>query len=219
MKSLKGLCGSVVVLSFVAVGCAKGPAPPFDTMKHANVTAFRLQNYEPPAAAQPAAGAPAPVGGVPGLPPQIGQWLQQGAAGLEQLIPPGLVPPGLIPGLGGPAAGAAAPPPPAPDAPRFHTFRILSQTPVVDERLKEELAEVMGDEDNFNNKHSNCLYAEMGISFQSGPGTQPNDMLISFSCNQVQARTFAWPHSATGMSGDGVKKIAKIVKKLWPPGS
>ncbi len=66
-------------------------------------------------------------GAIPGLPPEIQQWIQQGAQALPQLIPPGLIPPGLIPGA--PTTPAA---PAQPTEPRFHGFRILSQTQVMD---------------------------------------------------------------------------------------
>src|SRR5262245_15802254 len=99
------------ILSLTGMACASAPAAPFDTLKTSNVTAFRLQNYEPPAPA-PGAAPPAPGAAIPGLPPEINAWIQQGASGLSQLIPPGLLPPGMVPG-----APAAAPP--APDAPRF----------------------------------------------------------------------------------------------------
>lgn len=204
------LFGCFVVLGALSAGCAGKPAAPFDTLKTANVTAFRLQNYEPP---PPAAGTPQ-AGGVPGLPPEIQSWIQQGAQGLQQLIPPGLLPPGLLPGPGAPGAPAA---PAAPDTvQRFHGFRILSQTQVIDEDLKEELADILGDDGNFDNQHAGCMYAEMGLSFSSGG--PPNDVLISFSCNQVQARTFAWPHPATGMKPSTVKELSAVVQKLFPPG-
>ncbi len=206
---------ALAVTATGATACGGGAAPPFDTLPKANVTAFRLQNFEPP---PPPPGAPAPAPGamIPGLPPQITQWMQQGAGGLEQLIPPGLLPPGMLGGLGQPPA---APPPPQQDtAPRFHGFRILGQTAVVDERLKEELMDVLGDEDNFEAKHANCMFAEMGLSWQAGPGTPPSDLLVSFSCNQMQGRTFAWPHGATGMTPSAVKELTSVVQKLWPPG-
>lgn len=178
-------------------------------MKSANVTAFRLQNFEPPPQAAPAAGQPAQPGAIPGVPPEIQQWVQQGAQALQQLLPPGLQLPG---------APAAAAPPPAPEAPRFHGFRILGQTQVMDPELKEKLGEIFGDEDNFDNNHAACGYSEMGISFSPQPGVQ-NDMLISFSCNQVLARTFAWPHRASGMKPEMVKELTTVVQKIFPPGT
>lgn len=207
------LLGAVAALAFIS-GCASSPAPPFDTLKSAQtVWALRLQNYEPPAAAAATPGA-AP-GAIPGLPPQIQQWLQQGAQALPQLIPPGLLPPGLIPGVGGTAAAPTAPV--QPDVKRFQGFRVLSETQVVDEDLREELAELLGDEDNFQAENAGCQFSEMGLAWQSGGIS--NELLISFSCNQVIARTFAWPHSYTGMKPKTVKELSEVVQKLWPPGT
>lgn len=213
-----GLIGSIGSAAFVALaafGCASTPAAPFDTMKNSNLTAFRLQNYEPPTPPPGAAAAPGAPGVIPGLPPEISQWVQQGAQGMAQLLPPGLLPPGMM-------GGAAGAPPPAAavnTTPRFHDFRILQQTPVIDSDLKEELGKVLGKDSNFYEKHANCLYAEMGLSFASAPGAPPNDMLISFSCNQVAAKTFAWPFPNTGMKPDTVKSLSEIINKIWPPGT
>jgi hypothetical protein len=202
------LAGAVVLLA-LASGCASSPAAPFDTLKNAQtVWALRLQNYEPPAAAA----AQGPAAAIPGLPPQIQQWLQQGAQALPQLIPPGLLPPGLLPNL-----GAAAAPPPQPDAKRFQGFRVLSETQVVDSDLREELAELLGDEDSFQAENAGCQFSEMGLAWQSGGVS--NELLVSFSCNQVIARTFAWPHPYTGMKPKTVKELSEIVSKLWPPGA
>lgn len=199
-----------VLAASASVGCAGKPAPPFDTLKTANLTAFRLQNYEPPAAAAP---APTQPGALPGLPPEISNWMQQGAQGLSALIPPGLLPPGMLGGK----PGAPAPAPVADTTPRFHGFRILSQTQVIDEDLKTELGKILGNDSNFDNNHAACMYAEMGLSFSSGG--PPNDVLISFSCNQVGAKTFAWPHASNGMKPKTVQKLADVVQQLWPPGS
>lgn len=197
-----------------ALGCASKPAPPFDVLKTSNVTALRLQNYEPPAAtpAAPQAGAVT----LPGLPPEIQTWVQQGAQGLQALLPPGLLPPGLVP-------NAAATPAPTQDTPRFHGFRILGQTQVIDPDLKEKLGKILGDEDSFDNKNARCapgvIYAEMGLSFTQGPGAPMNDVLISFSCSQVVSRSFTWPHPATGMTPDTVKNLTEVVQQLWPQGA
>jgi hypothetical protein len=200
------------------VACGAAPAKPFDTMKNANVLAFRLQNFEPPPAPQ-AAAAPQPGMMMPGIPPEITQLAQQALPGLQALLPPGLLPPGMLQGMGQPQA---APPPPPPDAPRFPmtqpNFRILNQTQVIDPDLREELGKLLGDSDSFQSAHANCMYAEMGISFTPPEGGPPNDMLISFSCNQVQARSFAWPHANVGMTPDTVKKLDGLVQKIWPNG-
>ncbi len=206
----------VAVLSLAGMACASAPAAPFDQLKTANVTAFRLQNFEPPAPA-PGAAPAAPGAAIPGLPPEIQNWIQQGATGLTQLIPPGLLPPGLVPGA------PAAPAQPTPDAPRFHTFRILAQTQVIDPDVKEDLGKMLGDSDGFDAASAGCapgvIYPEMGISFSSGPGAPANDVLISLACNQVVSRSFAWPHQGTGMKKSTVDKLREVVPKIWPPGT
>jgi hypothetical protein len=214
----RGLLGC---LSLVALaGCAGSPAAPFDQMKSANVIAFRLQNWEPP----PTTALPAPGGaaGVPGIPPQIQQWIQQGAQGLQQLIPPGLLPPGMIP-PGGAAPIPTTAPAPVDTAPRFPVdsqpnYRILSQTPVVDPDLKDKLASIFGHESNFQAQNGGCMYPEFGVTFQTPP--QPaNNVLVSFSCGQVQARNFAWPHPYTGLKDGTVKDLREVIGKIFPAGT
>lgn len=203
----------VGALALSAIGCASAPKAPFDTLKDANAVAYRLQNYEPPAAA---ATTPTAPGVIPGLPAEIQQWIQQGAQALPQLIPPGLLPEGLIPGT------SATPAPTQANEPRFHGFRILGQTQVLDPELKEKLGELLGDEDSFDNANARCapgtIYAEMGLSWSTMPGTS-NDILISFSCSQIVSRSFAWPHPATGMKPETTKQLAEVVQKLWPQGA
>jgi hypothetical protein len=212
---LKATCLAAFI-GLSALGCASKPAAPFDTLKSANLTAFRLQNFEPPAPAAGAAPQATQPGAIPGLPPEIAQLAQQALPGLQALLPPGLLPPGMLQGMQQPAAAA---PPPAPDAPRFPmtapNFRSLNQTAVIDPELKEELAKLLGDEDNFQPGHASCMYAEMGLSFTGSAG-QLNDMLISFSCNVVEARTFAWPHPNRGLKPETVKELAALVQKIWP---
>ncbi len=202
--NLRGACFTVL-LGVIASGCASSPTAPFNQLEKSNLLVFRLQNYEPPAPAAPVAGQAAPI--LQGLPPEIQTWIQQGAQGLQQLIPPG-----LLPSLN-PAAAA-----PAPDAPRFYGFRILGQTQVADPDLKKQLASLFGTKDNFEQPKSNCLYPELGFSFGPGPGSPSNDFLVSFSCNQVQARSFPWPYPYTGMTSSTVSDLTQIVKKLWPGG-
>jgi hypothetical protein len=197
------------------MACASAPAAPFDTLKNANATAYRLQNFEPAAAAAPAAAAPGATPAIPGVPPEIMTWIQTGAQGLQQLIPPGILP--ALPGA------TAAAPAAVPEAPRFHNSRILSQTQVIDPDLREQLGKILGDADSFDNQYARCapgvIYPEMGLSFNGGGTPQPNDILVSFSCSQVVSRSFAWPHSATGMKPGTVEKLTAVVQKLWPPGT
>jgi hypothetical protein len=210
-----GSVGVAAVLVLGAVACASSPAAPFNQMESSNLTAFRLQNWEPAPTATPQGAAATQPGAALGLPPQIQQWIQQGAQGLQQLIPPGLLPPGLIPGGQG---GAAAPTPtPQPEnVPRFHNFRILGQTQVIDREIKETLADLLGDEDNFEGAGGGCMYAEMGLAFSTQPNMS-NDVLISFSCNQVDGATFPWPHPSRAMKPKTLQKLVEIVPQIFPP--
>jgi hypothetical protein len=190
------------------LGCASTPAAPFNQMAQSQVTAFRLQNFEPPAAATTAA-APTLPGGLPfPVPAEIQNWMGAGAAGLGlgQLFPPG-----LIPGLG----GATPAQPVATNAPRFQGFRIISQSQITDEDSRKELAKILGDADNFDNSGSTNMFPELGLSF-APMGSQPNDLLVSFSCNNVDAKTFAWPHPNRGLKADTQKKLAVVIKKIFP---
>ncbi|HEY5957452.1 MAG TPA: hypothetical protein VIV60_12890, partial [Polyangiaceae bacterium] len=145
------------LLGVVTAGCASSPAAPFNTMEKSNVLVFRLQNYEPPAAVAATTAAPGQAL-LQGLPPEISTWIQQGAAGLQQLIPPGLIPQ-LNPG----GQQAAAPVAQA-DVPRFYGFRILSQNQVMDSDLRATLGKIFGDSDNYETPKYNCLYPEMGVA-------------------------------------------------------
>jgi hypothetical protein len=194
-----------------ALGCAT-TAPPFDSIKNANTTLLRLQNYEPPAAAPVGVGpGAAPI--IPGIPPEIQQWAQQAAPALQQLLPPGLLPPGL---LGG------APLPPSPQAQqqgfRFHNRLVLGTAQVMDKDLREDLGKLLGDEDNFQLEHQPCDYAELGMGWSPQPGMPPYEILISFSCNNIRAaQGFAWPHATgIGMKPKLVEGLTQVIQKLFP---
>jgi hypothetical protein len=208
------ICLGAAVLS---LGCAGKPAAPFDTLKTSNLTAYRLQNNEPPAPVVAVPGVPgAPA--IPGLDPNLQNQITAGVAALQKLLPPGLQIPGLpLPGAPGAAAPAVDP------TPRFQTYRILSQQQVMDAELKETLAGVLGDKDNFDNTLARCpqnaFYAEFGLSFAGAPGAPANDVLVSFTCNQVVSRSFSWPHPATGMKPDTVGDLSEVLVKVFPQGA
>lgn len=201
----------------LSVGCAGKPAAPFDALKTSNLTAYRLQNNEPPAAVAALPGTPgAPA--IPGLSPEIQNSINAGVQALQKLIPPGI----QIPGLPVPGAPAAATPA-ADTTPRFQGYRIMSQQQVLDAELKEELGKLLGDKDNFDNTMARCpqnlFLAEFGLSFAGAPGAPGNDVLVSFSCNQVVSRSFSWPHPATGMKADTVGDLSEILVKVFPQGT
>jgi hypothetical protein len=178
-------------------------------MKSQPVTIYRLQNYEPPQAA-------AAPGGVPGIPPQIQQWLSAGA----QMLPPGLLPPGLLPG--------GTPAPTGSDVPRFHNFRILGSMAITDKTQHDSVLELFGKESNFQAPRQTCMFAEFGFQIGYGappgspPGTPPAggappaDILVSLSCDRVQTMNYSWPYGTKdGLTEDSAKKIVAMVQKAF----
>lgn len=184
----------------LSAGCGS-LSPPFNEMKGSQMTVYRLQNYEPPQQPQPA--APGAGAGLQ-IPPQIQQWIAAGAS----LLPPGLLPPGLLP-------GATPPPTPAPDAPRFHGFRILEWQAVSDAGVKSDVVDVFGHSSNFTNPQLSCLYAELGFAIAQPSNPTPADILVSLSCQAVQAYNFAWPYSQTGITPDTEKKFAQVAQRVF----
>lgn len=192
------LASAVSIAATSSAGCAS-LSPPFDTMKGSAMTVYRLQNFEAPEQA-PASAAPSGLQ----LPPQIQQWIQAGAS----LLPPGLLPPGLIP-------GAAAPAPIAPDAPRFHGFRILEWQAVNDAGVKGDILATFGHASSFAAAQSTCMYAELGFAIAQSNGPTPADILVSLSCEDIQAYNFVWPYSQMGITPDTEKKFAQIEQKVF----
>ncbi len=204
-ESTRGLLGlgALALVSMGSVGC-KSLAPPFDAMRGQPVTVLRLQNYEPPAAAAPQAASIQ-------LPAQIQGWLTAGA----QLLPPGLLPPGLLPG--------SAPAAPVSNDLRFHNFRILGSTGLTASSDRDEVLDIFGHQGNFDSRPATCMYAEFGFAIgqlQAQPGVGTQDILVSLSCEQVQAFNFNWPYpSATAIPTDTAKRIVAIAQKAFGGGA
>ncbi len=192
-----------------ALGCAH-LSPPFDKMTESQMTLYKLQNYEPPATAQPQT-----TPGVPNfLPPQLQQWAEQA----QKMLPPGLIPPGLIPGTGpaqpGTDGAACAANPTTVTAQCFHGYRILGYQQVADPSLRKELAQLFGTEGNFNDRHDTCpaLYPEFGVTMaQPENPMAPANVLVSMSCQRVQAFNFQWPYAKDGLKDETIKKFASIL--------
>jgi hypothetical protein len=189
------------VLLVCATGCGSSLAQPFDSMKSAPITAFRLQNFEPP---PPVGNATTPAAGGLQLPPQIQSWITAGAA----LLPPGLLPPGIMPG----SAPVAAP---AQNVPKFHEFRILGYMNVNDQKVHDEALDIFGTEKNFEVPREQCMFAEFAFSIAQ-VNQPPADILVSLSCNQIRSFGFAWPHgSKIGMTPDAAKRIIAVMQKTF----
>jgi hypothetical protein len=204
------LAAAAAILLFTS-GCGRsGLAAPFDRMGNQPITVLRLQNYEPPPAPGPAPSAPAQPTQTPQLPPQIQQWLSAGAS----MLPPGLIPPGLLTGQPG---APPAPPAPAPaEAQRFHGFRVLGWMALTDPKLREEVLDIFGDAKSFTESRGGaCMYSEMGVSIGQPGGGPPADMLVSFSCDRVQAFNFAWPHAKAGLAPETVKRIVAVMTRSF----
>jgi len=213
MSKTLAFCLGAAALS---LGCAGKPAAPFDTLKTANLTAYRLQNNEPAPVIAATPGAPGGLPVIPGIDPNA---IAAGVAALQKLIPPGL----QIPGLALPSTGVPGITPVADTTPRFQTFRILAQQQVLDADLKESLGKLLGDSSNFDATAGRCapnvVYPEFGLSFATAPGAQSNDLLVSLGCNVVVSRTFSWPHPATGMKPGTVSDLSEIMTKIFPQGT
>jgi hypothetical protein len=196
----------VAALLAFATGCGRsGLAAPFDKMQNQPITVLRLQNYEPPPPPAPPPGAP--QARMPQLPPQLQQWLSAGAS----MLPPGLIPPGLLDPAQQPQATPAAPP----ETQRFHGFRVLGWMAVTDPKLRDEVLDVFGRSESFVESRGNCMYSEMGVSIGQPGGQPPAEMLVSLSCDRVQAFNFTWPHAKTGLAPETVKRIVAIMTRSF----
>ena len=202
-------------IASLSIGCKGSPASPFNTLQDSQITAFRLQNYEAPtaAAATPAMPTPAsPIPGIPGLPipPEFQPQVAQAQTMICSFLPPGSPGCGATPGVATPVPAAV------PNAPMFEGFRIIGQAQVMDPDLRDQLIDIFGYEKNFDSKKSPCMFPELGLSF--GGAQMPANVLVSFSCNQVQARNFNWPHPDNGLKEKTVQNLSQIIQKLFGGG-
>ena len=97
----------------------------------------------------------------------------------------------------------------------FEGYRVLGQAQVLDPKLKKELIDIFGYEKNFGPNASPCMYPELGVQFGAPGPTPTSDVLISFSCNQVQARNFQWPHPNNGLTESTTKKLSTVISKVF----
>jgi hypothetical protein len=193
-----------------AAGCASRAAP-FNDLDQAQVTILKLQGQPAPAPGVPGTQpGQFPVLPIPGLTPEQQAQLQQGAQQLGQAV--GQMIPGLpIPGLPG------ATPVQQPQQ-TFNGFVVLGSTPVADEETKDKLLDIFGDEDSFNRNVGPCFTPGMGVVF-SDPTKGNIELMVSFSCNQVQGNGFRWPHPANGMTPDTSNDLRMIYQQMFmqPP--
>jgi hypothetical protein len=206
----RSIFAALTLLVPLAAGCA-GRTAPFNEMDQAQITVLRLS--QPPAAVAPVA-TPTGIPGlaIPGLSPEMtamGNQLLQGAAAA---LPPGLIPPGLIPG----ASPTAAAPMQPPVQLYKNSFAITAQMQLSDATLKNELLDLLGDDDSFTGQPGQCFTPGMAFSMVR-PGQAPADVMVSLSCNQVKADGFQWPYKTNGFSPEAQSKMAAIYAKIWGP--
>lgn len=209
MKKATLFLAPALTLAFAGLGCGT-PAAPFNQMDKAQVTILQLQNYEPPPTATAAPAATNPFGLPIALPPELTQIFGGAAGGTgggmglptQQLCGLGIPFPGLC------TATPAATAPAAANVQRFQGFRILGTAQMSAEDARADLASALGKEGNFDNSNKPCMYPEYGVAFSG------NELLLSFLCRNVEAKTFPWPHPNRGLSEDTQKKIASAFKGL-----
>jgi hypothetical protein len=215
MKYLQKLTGLALVFLATpwATGCIARVAP-FDQMDRAQVTVLRLSQ---PQAAQPPTpqastipGLPS-IPGLPAVPPEVTAVGQQILQGVQNAVP-GLIP--NVPGLPGAT-------PAAPQLPLFKGYSIVSQAPLLDTAVRDELLDIFGHENSFNNQAQRCFSPGMAFVLQR-PNAPEVDVLISLSCNQAMMDGARWPHPVNGFTPETRDRLGKIYEKLFgpvPPGA
>ncbi|HNS99484.1 MAG TPA: hypothetical protein PLJ27_22665 [Polyangiaceae bacterium] len=199
-------------IASLSMGCKGSPASPFNQLQEQPIMVYRLQNNQQPVATTTPGTATTPslIPGLPGLPipPEFQPQVQQAQSMICQMLPPG------VPGC--PTAGSPTTQPViTPATPMFEGYAILGQSQVMDPKMREEIIDIFGYEKSFSSRKSPCMYPEFGMAFGSG---QTANLLISYSCNQVQPRNFQWPHGDTGMTDKTVKNLNSIIQRLFGGG-
>ena len=211
MNHPQKLAGLVALLPLLA-GCATMRSAPFDQMDRAQMTVLRLS--QPQAPASPMGGMGGLIPGLP-IPPELQQMGQQVLTGVQNALPS--VMPGMpaIPGLPGMQN------PQQPQLPLFKGYAIVTQAPVADAALRDELLDIFGHESNFTSQTQNCFVPGIGLVMQR-PNAPEVDLLVSLSCNQAKMDGARWPHPVNGFTPDTRNHLAAIYQKLWgpvPPGA
>jgi len=211
MKTVQAFFALALVAP-LAAGCA-GRTAPFDEMDQAQVTILRLQGQEvaPPAPMPAAPGAGLPIIPIPGLTPEQQSQVQQGIDQFVKMLPPGTIPPGLLPGQ-----PQQPQQPIQSQLPRYKGFVILAQTPLTDETVKDELLDLFGSEDSFNEQRGQCFFPGMGIVMQS-PSRAPVELLVSFQCNQAMGDGFQWPYASNGLTVETSQRLRRVYEQFWGP--
>ena len=197
------LLGLVVALP-LATGCAARTAP-FDNLDDASMTILKLQGDQAASTPLGPGGFPIPI---PGLTPEQQQQLQQQLGQIPGQITQMI--PGMpqIPGLPGTQ----------PPAPKFNGYTILGQS-YGDEDTKDELLDLFGDEDSFNQNRGQCFTPGMAVIFTPADGSPNIELMVSFACNQAVGNGFQWPYPQNGLTPEAGNKLRNIYQRAFgaPP--
>jgi len=189
----------ILVALPLAAGCASR-TPPFNKLNDSQMTILKLDgNQQAGGGLIPGAGAfPIPI---PGLSPEQQQQIQQT---LGQMIP-GLPP---IPGLPGAQ----------PAQPKFNGYSIVGQS-YGDDDSKDEVLDLFGSEDSFNQNRGQCFTPGMAFVFQPSDGSPNVELMVSFSCNQAVGNGFQWPYSANGFTPEAANTLRNVYQRAFqtPP--
>jgi hypothetical protein len=86
---------------------------------------------------------------------------------------------------------------------------------VTDPNQREEVVDIFGHDSNFTDSRANCMYAEFGVSIGQPGGQPPAEMLVSLSCDRVEAFNFQWPYAKTGLKPETVKRIVGVMARSF----
>lgn len=193
----------------LATGCA-GRQAPFDDLSNSQVTILKLQGQPQPSVLPTTGGTGGLPFAIPGLTPEQQAQINAGIGGIGAAV--GQIIPGLpIPGMTGGTTPVTQP------QQTFNGFVVQGSSPASDD-LKEELLDVFGKSDNFNQTAGQCFTPGMGVVF-SDPAKGNVELMVSFSCNAVKGNGFNWPHPNFGMTAETSGKLRQIYQQMFmqPP--
>lgn len=193
----------------IAVGCASR-AVPFDSLDKAQITIYRIQPPQPQAAI-PGVGAANPLGPLLqqlGIPPEMQQQWNDTLKQWQTMGIPGLPP---LPGM--------TPAQPAPQPVLFRgQWQIVDQRPVLEEKQREQLLDLFGSANSFNNRPAQCWTPSMAFSFYDPSKPEPVDVVVSLSCNAANGFGFVWPHANSyGLQPQSNQALSQIYQSMWGP--
>ncbi|MFO0614090.1 MAG: hypothetical protein U0414_15970 [Polyangiaceae bacterium] len=210
MKALPTTVLGLALLVPLATGCA-GRQAPFNDLDNAQVTILKLQGQPQPSVLPTPGGTGGLPFNIPGLTPEQQAQIQAGIGGIGAAVQT------VIPGLPIPGMPGATTPVTQPQQ-TFNGFVVQGSSPVADENLKDELLDIFGKSDSFNQSAGQCFTPGMGVVF-SDPAKGNVELMVSFSCNAVKGNGFSWPHANFGMTPETSGKLRQIYTQMFmqPP--